>query len=28
MDITPFQEFSGFFGPDDLDAMTAAYVAA
>lgn len=28
MDITPFREFSGFFGPDDLDAMTAAYVAA
>jgi hypothetical protein len=28
MDITPFQEFSGFFGPDDLDAITAAYVAA
>ena len=28
MDITPFQEFSGFFGPDDLDAMTTAYVAA
>jgi hypothetical protein len=24
----PFQEFSSFFGPDDLDAMTAAYNAA
>ena len=21
----PFQEFTSFFGPDDLDAMTAAY---
>ena len=24
----PFQEFSCFFGPDELDAMTAAYNAA
>ena len=24
----PFQEFSSFFGPDELDAMTAAYNAA
>ena len=23
----PFQEFTSFFGPDDLDAMTAAYNA-
>jgi hypothetical protein len=23
----PFQEFSAFFGPDDLEAMTAAYNA-
>jgi hypothetical protein len=23
----PFQEFTSFFGPDDLDAMTAAYDA-
>ena len=26
--IMPFQEFSSFFGPDELDAMTAAYNAA
>jgi hypothetical protein len=24
----PFQEFASFFGPDELDAMTAAYNAA
>jgi hypothetical protein len=24
----PFQEFTSFFGPDDLEAMTAAYNAA
>jgi hypothetical protein len=24
----PFQEFVSFFGPDELDAMTAAYNAA
>jgi hypothetical protein len=28
MDFTPFQEFAGFFGSDDLDAMIAAYKAA
>ena len=25
--MAPFQEFSVFFGPDELDAMTAAYNA-
>lgn len=24
----PFQEFASFFGPDELDAMTAAYNSA
>ena len=28
LQIMPFQEFSSFFGPDELDAMTAAYNAA
>jgi hypothetical protein len=27
MDLSPFQEFSIFFGSDDLSAMTAAYDA-